>query len=181
MFNDLPENLKNEFKKQYYIRLTIVTGLFIILVQVVSMFFIFPSWTLSVSKKQELTSSIDAFSSSTINNRSGSGALSISTTNQILHILNINFGYPHAIPLYNAVLLLKKPGVQLSKFSYSSKSDTDALMSIEGIASTREVLVTFVKDLKSSGSFTSVDLPVSNLAQDTHINFVISIVISKKS
>lgn len=181
MFNDLPENLKKEVRSQYYIRLCIVAGLLLLLVHIVSMFFIFPSWILSTVKKQELESTLFALTESEKTVHDASTSESISSTNKILRTLNTTFQYPHTFPFFNTILSFKKPGIQLSKFSYSSKSATDAAISLEGIASTREILVSFVKDLKSSGAFTAVDLPVSNLAKDTNIDFLINITISKKS
>jgi len=180
MFNDLPENLKKEVRGQYYIRLGIIAGLCFLAVEIIAGFLMFPSWTLSLVKKQEVENSLVEIAETQKSVRVSSDTISISHTNEILKVLNTSHDYPHIIPLYNTILSFKKNGIRFEKISFVSQDSSGANISLEGTAITRDVLVAFSKDLKSSPEFTEVVLPISNLAKDTDVDFRIDIRIAKK-
>ena len=64
------------------------------------------------------------------------------------------------------------PGISLTNFSFSLSPTT---REISGISNNRTALVNFAAALEAKPDFTSVNLPVNNLAKDTNIPFTISI------
>jgi Tfp pilus assembly protein PilN len=74
------------------------------------------------------------------------------------------------------VVVSKVPqGVTLSEI----RSQSTSTVSIRGVASTRNVLRSFVDVLKKDGSFGDVSLPVSSLAKQTKIDFSFDLVKAK--
>lgn len=180
MFNNLPENLKKEVRGQYYIRLGIIVGVFFLVAEIVTGFLMFPSWTLSLIKKQEVENSLTELLETQNSVRVSTDSVSVPHTNEILRFLNTSHDYPHVIPLYNTILSFKKNGIRFEKISFVSQDSNTANITLEGTAITRDVLVAFSKDLKSSPEFSEVVLPISNLAKDTNVDFVINIRVAKK-
>jgi Tfp pilus assembly protein PilN len=64
--------------------------------------------------------------------------------------------------------------VHITGLSYDAAESGGGMVRINGIADAREPLTRFVKTLAREGSFTSVDLPVSDLAANADIGFSVS-------
>jgi hypothetical protein len=87
--------------------------------------------------------------------------------------LNLVASSPSLIePFIAEAVSAKVPGVSISDFSFSL---SPATLQITGISSDRTALVDFVSALEAEPNFSSVDLPVDNLAKDSDIPFTISI------
>lgn len=79
------------------------------------------------------------------------------------------------INLVGAVVLKIPQGITLSEI----RSHSTSTVSIRGVASTRNVLRSFVDILKKDGSFGEVALPISSLAKQTKIDFSFDLVKAK--
>jgi Tfp pilus assembly protein PilN len=77
------------------------------------------------------------------------------------------------------------PGMILTSFSLShahggagsnsvNTAVNGSIISISGMAATRDILVAFEQNLENDPRLTAVELPVSALAENTNINFTIS-------
>jgi len=66
-------------------------------------------------------------------------------------------------------------GVRLSSISYSRSEQESDTITVRGVASTRDVLLSFIRQLEREPMLTGVDLPVSNLAQSTDIQFALAL------
>ncbi len=73
------------------------------------------------------------------------------------------------------VLTLPHPGISITTISYSPTNITQAKMILSGTASTRDALHDYELTLTQSNLFTVVSLPVSAFAQDTKINFTLTL------
>lgn len=72
-------------------------------------------------------------------------------------------------------LLLKKPAsIKIYAISYD-KQPLTTKVSINGIAPSREVLLSFQKALENDSNFKNVDLPVSNFIKGSDIEFSLSL------
>lgn len=72
------------------------------------------------------------------------------------------------------VIGFKTPSITISGIFFDAVPEGSAL-SIKGIATNRQSLVSFTDTLKKDPAFVSVDLPISNLVKDRDISFSISI------
>ncbi len=69
------------------------------------------------------------------------------------------------------ILEKKPPGISITSFSYVAGSDEEGSLNISGTALSREDLLSLERGLKNEPDFTSVVLPVSNLAKEKDISF----------
>ncbi len=75
----------------------------------------------------------------------------------------------------NNILENLPQGVLISGFSYSKTGSNTENIEVRGVADNRETFLAFVRKLESEGSFTKVNVPVSNFLSDTNLNFSVQI------
>jgi hypothetical protein len=174
MFNLLPETFKEKIKKEYKFRRLCVVFAFIILLQISFLIFLGPSWLISAYKESDLKMELDTKNISSAISDINATAYIIKSTNAKLTIINSTMTYFPFSPSMNAILASKNSSIHLNELIYASTGSSTANISVHGISNTRDALVTFVKSLKESNIFKSVDLPVSNLAKNKDIDFSIT-------
>lgn len=179
MFNLLPENLKEKIKKEYKLRLTIIAILFVIIAQLTFLIFLLPSWLNSYYKQKEYSGRKNEVSNFLSSLDISSTTAYIKSTNSILTIINDSLDYPKMSPVVMDILSKKKSSIKIGGIFYSVNSGNSATLSINGLASNREALVSFSDSLKEIEYFKKVDLPISNLAKDKNIDFSINVNIEK--
>lgn len=176
MFNVLPNIFKKEIKSEYYFRRLIVIFIFIIFIQITFLVFIFPSWLSSFYQYKEVSAQMESQKSTVVSQNANNILQTIKTTNQNLDIINSSFSYSKFLPLIKNIISYKTSAITLTEFTYNNSTATTTIpMSVSGMASTREDLVSFVKKLQDSGAFFDVVSPISNLAKDKDISFVINL------
>lgn len=78
----------------------------------------------------------------------------------------------------------RKPvGVRIDGLSYRPQESNQvwsAVITLTGIAASREAVVAFVKALQAEPSFTSINVPVSNFAKDRNIEFSLTLIQNEK-
>jgi hypothetical protein len=178
MFNVLPDNLKKLIVNEYYTRVGIVACLMALVAVGCAFVFLFPSWLMSHIKQQEIAHQVSMIQDAPVANHI-SISNSVVSTNQLLQVMNTTFVYPPFKPLLDTILTNRVVGITLGEFDYTVTDATHGTISLHGVSATRDELVAFVKALQNSNTFASVDLPVSDLAHDTNIEFVLNIVIGQ--
>ncbi|HUX81016.1 MAG TPA: hypothetical protein VMV38_01695 [Candidatus Paceibacterota bacterium] len=79
----------------------------------------------------------------------------------------------------NTILALPRPGITLSSFGYMPHQGTiPPTLTLSGIAITRDALRTYQLTLQGAPLVRTADLPVSAYAQDTNIDFTITLTLS---
>lgn len=179
MFNLLPDILKEKLKAEYKRRWLTVVFMFVIFLQVSFLIFLFPTWVLSLSKEQDITSNISATNRSTSSKDATPIASIIADTNTKLNIINTAMEYQKVLPLVNIIIGNKIPSIHIKRISYEFTDKSDTTINLGGLSDTREGLVSFVKNLESSRTFKSIDLPVSNFTKGKDIDFSLSMTVLK--
>ncbi len=179
MFNLLPDNLKNSIKKDYNLRRLIVVLLFLIFIQISFMVFLFPIWLSSYYKEKEYITMRDEMNSNLSVLNIASTTSNIKTLNNNLAIMDKVLSYPKIVHYLNVVFLNKSKSILIDDISYVDTNEKSATLTVEGKSVTREALLTFVKNLQTSGAFSSVDLPISNYAKDKDLDFSIKLTIAE--
>ncbi len=87
--------------------------------------------------------------------------------------------YSKVLPLVNVIIKNKIPTIHINEILYKFTDKSNSAITLSGVSLTRDALVAFVKKLQSSGSFKSVNLPVSNFTKDKDINFSLSMAVSQ--
>ena len=66
-------------------------------------------------------------------------------------------------------------GIHIKKFAYSYAKDSKSVLTLSGTADSRPGLLLFSNNLQTHPEFKKVDLPISNLAKNSNIDFNINI------
>jgi len=179
--NLLPPERRRALQRDYFMRLGVVSLLFVIMLTLAAAILLLPTYVfLSASEsagrirlssiESTLSSSEDAALSAQL------AALSNSTAS-----LSALAGAHSASEIIRAVLAVSRPGVTLSNFAYSSATVANKnqnTLTISGSAATRDALRNYQLALQSSSFARSADLPVSAYAQDANITFTITVTLS---
>jgi hypothetical protein len=180
MLNLLPKDYKNEIRREYLRRFSIVLLIILSLVDVFVFVAIFPSYILISSRKK-----IAEETKQLIQNSSKAKDRNIILTNvkDLENRLKVVAMIPGDKPTdyIDKALLLKSKGICFKNISYTKKSDTVKEVSLEGSAYSRFSLINFSKEVKASSWSTSSDIPLSNLASEKNINFFINLTASSTS
>lgn len=142
---------------------------FISIFFIINIILLFPSYISLRTEKATYKSESDALSKQIeVKDKEG---LTV-TMNQIQSDLSLV--KPDETEIYRAInAILNQTTTQISILSlnYTRGGKSPSSISIQGIAKDRASLLTFSNNLKKELLFTSVDLPVSNLAKQTDVKF----------
>jgi hypothetical protein len=175
MFNVLPDIFKKEIKSEYYLRRLIVVFVFIAFLQIAFLIFLFPSWMNSFYRQKDASAQMESQKSNIVSKNAAEILQTINLNNQNFGVIDANFGYLPVLPFVKEIISYKTSAITLTDFTYdNSQATTTAPMSVSGVAATREDLVAFVKQLEDSPTFSDVVSPISDLAKDKDISFVIN-------
>ncbi|MDO8569625.1 MAG: hypothetical protein Q7R89_02520 [bacterium] len=172
MFKLLTEEERYKVAHEYVIRRAIVILCALILVAAVGIAGLLPSYVLSNARQNE------ALERTRIMNSSGEKGdkLELQTwlkeTNHKLQVLSPVLDTDRPSDFIDRILDQRITGVSITSFSWARAKDKITL-SVNGVALDRQSLIVFENRIRSSGSFSEVTLPISNLAKDRNIDFQI--------
>jgi hypothetical protein len=170
MFTFLPEEYKDRAVRKYHLKLVIVyIGLSCVLFATGFVFAI-PSYAIlfakrnaALTEKQTMSASADRSIADEVKILKEEIALAASASQQV----------PVA-RIFDKILSRQTPGILISGISIKRGEETGTI-TLEGKATSRDVLVVFSKALQGEPSFTNVDLPVGSLAKSKDIPWAILI------
>ncbi len=79
----------------------------------------------------------------------------------------------------SAIIAKKSPSIKITDVSYSNEPLKGNRVSLQGVAPSREILLTFRQALEDDPMFKNVDLPVSNFVKGSDIKFFLSLAPAK--
>ncbi|MDR3557996.1 MAG: hypothetical protein P4L61_00540 [Candidatus Pacebacteria bacterium] len=165
----LPQKAVKSLKTEYHVRFFIVLLFFISIAILAAGVFLVPSYLISslaeasaAATAQSVERSIATDTPSIMNTLSLAG----STVTAISSSMS-----PSLSPIILRIASLKPLGISITSFQTSYDSGTQAAVSIEGKADTRNDLVTFQKIVEGDQDFSNVEVPISDLAPASHIQF----------
>lgn len=77
----------------------------------------------------------------------------------------------------DAILLKKMSDIKITNIFYDNDPVKGKIISIQGNAPSREVLLSFRQALEDDKSFKQVDLPISNFVKGSNIKFSLSLIL----
>ncbi len=168
-----------EIKKEYFRRLTVVAGFFLLFVCLSAIILLSPSVFLVKKYKENYAKQLN-FSERRL-------ALS-SAPESILVAKELNLKLKKLKKLQKkgeelSVLIKKitenKPrGVKLKVFLYDKRAkDVSDKILVQGFSTTRDDLLDFVEKLRNSGKFAGVESPPSNLLSEKDVDFNIFVIL----
>ena len=78
--------------------------------------------------------------------------------------------------IINEIILHKMPNIKITKISYSNDSLSGKKININGLAPSREALLSFRLALENDPFFKKVDLPIANFIKGSNIQFYINLI-----
>ncbi len=176
--NLLPFERQQAFRRDYVVRLGVVSLVLVIALICVAALLLVPTYVFLTestrAKETQLANVMSTLSSS------DDAALSAQLTALSSRAATLTklADAPSASATIRAMLAISRPGVTLSGFSYSSATTRPGTLAISGVAATRDALRMYQLALQSAPFARSADLPVSAYAKDTDITFTITVTLA---
>jgi len=178
MFKLLTEEEKKKVAHEYHMRRSIVMLLAITFVLFVSIIAILPSYVFSNARLSEAVERARIMGNLGMEGDDETNIHAwLTLTNKKIKVLKPVLDIDRPSDFVDKVLEDRRVGIHLLNFSWV-KSDGKTALEIRGVASSRQSLVAFEESIKSSGYFSEVVLPISNLAQDREIDFQIKFLLN---
>jgi hypothetical protein len=172
MINLLPDSQKVLIRKEYRLRVLVVTLLFMLSTIVLTGLLLLPSYLLVFYKTKTAEKSVasvqaaeDAKEYSERLQAAKQAAAMIKPENKVIAPTDI-------IAL---VIKHKSKPISITSITYQRKEENKLVVRVEGKAGTRQDLVKFKDGIESDPFVQMVDLPVSSFAQNTNIEFSLHI------
>jgi hypothetical protein len=173
----LPAEERRALRREYRMRLTILTLLFVSTALVFGIIILFPSYIYSLNDEKDGLSHKEAL----LNSRKASGAdqiekdllLNQATAQKISgEIQKVNFE-----DILQKVISYRKKGIILISFKFDRAPGTTTVgtLSMRGTSATRDALLGFKQSLQNDKMFADIDLPLSDLAKSKNIEFGIKL------
>lgn len=172
MFKLLTDESREKVSQEYKTRRLIVIILALILIAVIAIIGLMPSYILSNSREQEATEHLKL--TAEIDNQEEGRELRtwLTDTNKKLVTLAPSLDVDRPSDFIEDVIDLKPVGAKITSFSWSKIKDK-VILSVSGTASDRQNLLRFENNIKNSILFSDVTLPISDFANDRDISFQI--------
>lgn len=173
MLKLLTEEEREKVAHEYRLRrtITIIAGLIFILI--IGVIGLLPSYILSDVRYKEALEWDRVVDSSSLKEEDVELQDWLTETNRRITTLSPKLDIDRPSGFIKKVLDQKTAGISITNLSWN-KSETGTTLAVSGIASDRQSLVAFKDRLSSSGHFSNVAFPVSDLAKDKEISFQIT-------
>ena len=172
MFKLLTEEERRKVAREYAVRRAICLFLALVLVLAVGIIGLLPSYVLSNARQNEALERARIMGSAGGREDDASLQFWLEETNRKLQVLSPALDTDRPSDFIKTILDQKAAGITITGFSWVRAKDKVTL-SVNGVAASRQALVTFENRINSSRYFSDVALPISNLAKDRNIDFQI--------
>ena len=174
MRNLLLEQDKKKIRREYFLRIAFVSLVFVFFSVIFGNVFLLPSYFLSNTKKRALEEQRTIIEQSIAVHEQDASIAVLVEADDKLSLLAPSKG-SSLFALIEQVVHALPPGVSVEEFVYGTYAERDNELHLSGVADTREDLRAFQNALRGKPLFTSVVLPVSNLAADKNISFSLTL------
>ncbi|PIP55797.1 MAG: hypothetical protein CO183_00225 [Candidatus Zambryskibacteria bacterium CG_4_9_14_3_um_filter_42_9] len=176
MFKLLTEEERQKVSSVYSTRRAIIIFISLIVVLVVGIIGLLPSYVISNARQNEIIEYEKIMANNSRDTGVDEKALNawLEDINQKLQILSPALDTDSPSAFIDKILGQKISGITITGFSWIRIKDEISL-SIDGVATDRQSLVMFENNINSSEYFSMVTLPLSNLAKEKNIDFQIKL------
>jgi len=168
----LPKDKKILYQ-EYLLRLAVVALAFLFSTLIAGIVFLSPSYFLSQAKEKVINDQAEVAKASIAAREQEASSFVLVEARQKLELLATYKTQPHITEIFKAVVKGKPEGIQVIGLLYRERGEQGGEVVLRGVASRREILLSFKKALEEEPLFTAVILPISDLAPDQDIEFTI--------
>ncbi len=171
MFNLLPKTEKETIRREYHIRLAVVSLWLLFAVGIISSALLLPSFLLSLEKERTAQQHFDALAKSVERKSAADSDAVLKGAKSRLALMSREAPKVFLHELLMLIVSIKTDRISLTNFSFTEPVEGKREIAIAGVGKDRSALLSFVKALERTGLFEKVEVPISNFAKDTDIDF----------
>lgn len=175
MLELLPDVQKKSLKKEYFLRLVVVSLLFLFVAGILFLVFLSPSYFLSVEKGKIVNQEFENIKKSNMDADDEDLQLDIKSSKEMLALLAPSANEFSIKDLIAKIINKKSSGVIIEGLSADYSKNGQYQIVIRGTSKNRELLKSFAENLRGEKEFSDVDLPISNFAKISDIDFNITL------
>ena len=180
--NLLPQTEKENIKKGFRRRFVVVVLLLIVASLAISTVLLVPAYIFAQARFAEITAESDF-----VKHQSEASVVDVANVpteiNTKLKVFQDIVNRKTFIESANDLINIKPLDVIVESISYGRNLELGGKgatkIQLSGIAGDRKSLITYTANLKESGKFSQVDVPVSNLTKDKNVPFSMTLYIEK--
>ncbi len=159
---------------EYRLRFTVVTLALFFAIEIIAATLLIPSYVISIARIQTLTTKTAQYKSGNIIEETANLNMALKEGNLMVAILSASTTPRDASISLEQIIDARSSAIKITGIVYHTDVGVRNF-NIQGIASTREDLLTFTKKLQEQPKILKVDLPVSNFTQPENIKFSINV------
>lgn len=171
MLELLPNAQKKSIKKKYFLRLSVVALSFSLSAGILFLVSLLPSYFLSVVKENSVSQEFENKKKSASATLGEDLLVAVKNSKEIIALLKPADGKFSIHDSIVKIISKKNSGVRIDGISMNYSKDGQYRISLRGISKNRELLKSFAESLKAEKEFNGVDLPISNFAKISDIDF----------
>lgn len=176
MRNLLSQQDKKKVIKEYKFRIITTSLVFVFFAMLIASVLLLPSYIISNYREGITRVQANIIQKSIEVREKNVSNIILNDVKTKLKLLTVEEGSTPLAEVFEEIINQKTRGVSIGGFFYRKTTDGNGEILVTGIAVSRESLLQFRRNLENKNIFTSVILPVSNLASDTDIEFSINTV-----
>lgn len=173
MINLIPNEEKKKIRKDFYMRVVIVSFFVLGLSILVSNIMLIPALFYASLEKKLAQNHFDQNQNKLSLDLGENNKAIIENLENKINIVKKakenNFLVSEKV--INVLLNKKTEGIKINQISFTSDEAKGKIININGQALSREKLLFFKKNLEKDGNFKNIDLPISNFIKSTDIEF----------
>jgi hypothetical protein len=177
----LPEENIKTLKRDYRIRIFITLMIFIASGITIGILSLLPSYIVSYTLEKNLINKVQNIQKDRAADGIDNVISELKKSYTFVGALRTDKSKISFTSNIETILALKPKNVSLTSFEIASSSKVDGISDIvvQGIASTRESLLSFKKSIESNPVISKVELPISDLTKNKDLPFAMRFVITK--
>ena len=175
----LPEERRAQLRQAYFFRLGTVVVMLTACLVVSAAVLLIPTFVFLTNAVEAKTTRLAGMNAGLSSTEEASLAAKLTTLSNDDAALGALGATPSATKIMSQVLSVSRPGIRLSALAYTPRAGkTAGIVTLDGIALTRDALRSYQLALQGAPFAASADLPVSAYAKDSDIDFTITITLA---
>ncbi len=174
MYNVLPKKFKGELKKEYRLRLTIVTLWGIVVVLIVTMVGLLPTYFSVAVKESQMKAEYEKLSQFKKSEDVQNMISIFSSAKEKIKFVEEEVSAGEVGNLMSKLLKLKPEGVSIGSVVYEKRQNKSVFI-ISGVAAERKDVISFRNNIEKIDPFEKAELPVEVLAKGFNTPFTLTV------
>lgn len=175
MFNLLPQYQRAKLEKEYRLRIIVVVLAFACAFFVISAISLIPTYIISQGVIEDIESQVEAYKARAASAGNTPASTALKQVKDLTTALQSD-GRQSVSEVFSDIITARPDGVKL--YGLSLNNGENRAVQLNGMASTRQSLVDFKKNLEKLSAVKAVDLPISMLTKSTDLEFSIAVTLN---